>query len=64
VSLEIFSSGGEKMHTLMRGKPSPGVHRVQWDGRDDRGGQVASGVYFYRLEAGRYLGTRKLAVVK
>jgi hypothetical protein len=33
-----------------RGVLEPGVHRIEWDGRDRRGRPVASGVYFYRLE--------------
>jgi len=37
---------------------------VYWDGRDDAGENVASGVYFYTLQAGRFSATRKMMVIK
>jgi NAD-dependent SIR2 family protein deacetylase len=39
-------------------------HTVVWDGRDDAGVSVSSGVYFYRLEAGSFSTTRKMVVMK
>jgi flagellar hook assembly protein FlgD len=41
-----------------------GVHSVEWDGRDDRGVQVSSGVYWYRLEAGGRSEVRRMVMVK
>jgi flagellar hook assembly protein FlgD len=43
---------------------TPGRHEVVWDGRDDNGRQVASGTYFYRLEAGGYSETKRMALIK
>ncbi len=41
-----------------------GRNEAVWNGRDDSGRQVASGTYFYRLEAGEYSETRRMALIK
>ncbi|HCV42924.1 MAG TPA: hypothetical protein DGH68_05535 [Bacteroidetes bacterium] len=51
VSLKIFSVTGQLVRTLQNGENSAGKHVVQWDGLNDRGNSVGSGVYFYRLQA-------------
>jgi flagellar hook assembly protein FlgD len=43
---------------------SAGSYTVQWDGLDQKGQRVSSGVYFYRLEAGTYSKTRKMVILK
>jgi len=43
----------------------PGAYSdVRWDGRDDRGEPVASGIYFCRMETGRFRATRKLVLLR
>ena len=42
----------------------PGWHEVRWDGRDDAGRQVSSGVYFYRLESADLRLTRSMTMLK
>jgi hypothetical protein len=49
VSLTIHDVAGRLLRTLERGRADAGVHRRSWDGRDERGRQVAAGVYFVRL---------------
>ncbi len=44
--------------------PSPGRYRVVWEGTDQAGNSVASGVYFYRLQAGDYVQTKKMVLMK
>jgi len=51
VTLRIYDVLGQEVRTLVEGTHAAGVHRVTWDGRDSRGRPVASGVYFYALEA-------------
>lgn len=53
VSVRIYDATGRHVRELLAGgRLEAGPHTVQWDGRNDRGTQAESGVYFYRLEAG------------
>jgi serine protease AprX len=49
VTLKIYNILGQKVRTLVDEERLPGIHRVTWDGKDDEGKDVASGVYFYQL---------------
>ena len=50
VELTVYDTQGRRVRTLLSGATMPaGASAVDWDGRDDRGSQVGSGVYFYRL---------------
>lgn len=51
VSLRVYDVLGQVVHTLVEDELPAGVHRAAWDGRDAQGRAVASGVYFYALEA-------------
>ena len=64
--LSVYDLLGRKLRTLMRGDLKSGEHRVVWDGRDDSGHDVSSGIYLYRLmvDKGRWTETRKLALVR
>ncbi len=69
VSLAIYDMRGALIQTLESGNRAAGEHVVRWDGRDSRGERVASGVYFYRLDAVSNNGaatslTKKLTVMK
>ena len=50
--LKVYNVSGQLVHRLLDGALAPGAHRVAWDGRDEYGEAVATGIYFYRLEAG------------
>ncbi len=52
--LSLWSASGRKVRLLAQGEATPGRHTVEWDGRDDRGGPVASGVYFVRYTYGTH----------
>jgi len=54
---------GQKVATLMSGERQAGTCTIQWDGRDDDGLEVASGVYLYRLRTGGQVQVRKLVKV-
>ncbi len=64
VTLRIYDPRGRVVRTLVRGDLEAGPRRVEWFGDDDRGARVASGVYFYRLEAGGQVLQRKMTLVK
>ena len=64
VKLEIFNSLGQKVRTLVDEEKTPGNYQVVWDGRDDTGNIVPSGVYLYQLRGQNALITRKMLLVK
>ena len=64
VKLVIYNMLGQRIRTLVNGKHAPGSHSVVWNGRDDQGRMVSSGVYFYRLQAGRFIETRRMVLVE
>ena len=51
VSLKIYNILGQEVMTLANGEQAPGFYSVTWEGRNNFGSQVSSGVYFYRFEA-------------
>jgi flagellar hook assembly protein FlgD len=64
VRLNIYNVLGQQVRTLVDEYMVAGYHEVSWNGRDDGGQAVSSGVYFYRLEAGQFGQTRKMMLVK
>ncbi len=64
VTIAVFDVTGRRVRTLFDRVPSAGQRSVTWDGRDDRGQSVASGVYFYRMSAGVFAQTRKMVLLK
>ena len=64
VRLSIFDTAGRLVRTLADGPAVAGTHTIGWDGRNDRGSSVGSGVYYYRLTAGRKTITRKLVLMR
>jgi len=64
VSLKVYNLSGQLVRTLVSGKEKAGYKHLSWDGRSENGTRTASGVYFYRLEAGSFTATKKLVVVR
>jgi hypothetical protein len=64
VRLTVFDTAGRRVRLLVDATESTGPHSVEFDGRDDAGSGLASGVYFYRLEAGNVTRTRKMVLLK
>jgi hypothetical protein len=62
--LVIHDVNGRHVRTLADGSQKAGMHEVAWDGTDDTGRTVASGVYWSRLQAGGHLSNRKMIVLK
>ena len=64
VTLQIFDIRGRVVRSLVSARQAPGSYSARWDGRDDRGVSVSSGVYFYRLTTEHFKRTRKMMMVK
>jgi len=64
VTLSIYNVKGQHISTLVEGVQAPGPHSVKWDGRDSSGTPQPTGVYFYRLRAGRRTFTSKMVLTK
>ncbi len=64
VTLRIFDVQGKLVRTLVAGPQAAGAHEAVWEGRDDRGGQVPSGTYLYRLRSEDGEETRKMLLLK
>ena len=64
VSLEVFNLKGEIVNILLDDYRPAGIHNVIWDGKDNNGRAVNSGIYFYRMKSGSYTSSRKMILVK
>ena len=64
VRLELYDIGGRRIRSLIRGSVDSGAHQVVWDGKNDNGMDVASGIYLARLEAKDLSATRKLVLLR
>jgi hypothetical protein len=64
ISLDIFSLSGQKIRTLVRGQLTMGIHRVSWNGKDDYGRLVSSGVYIGVLKKSGQLFSRKMLLLR
>ncbi len=64
VKLEIYNTLGQRIRLLVNSQLNAGVHTVMWNGRDDFGRSLSSGVYFYRIEADRFTKTSRMVMMK
>ena len=65
VRLAVYNALGQKVRTLVDQEQISGVHIVAWDGLDDGGGQLASGIYFYRLKTqDGFTATKKAVLIR
>ena len=65
VTIEIYNILGQKVKTLINNvQTSSGRYRVQWDSTNDFGSRVASGVYIYRIRAGKNIAMKKMVLIK
>ena len=64
VSLRIFNILGQEIRTLVDAQLSPGHDVITWDGKNNAGVSVNSGIYIYSLQAGDFRDSKKLALVK
>ncbi|MCH8956505.1 T9SS type A sorting domain-containing protein [candidate division KSB1 bacterium] len=65
VNLKIFNVLGQKVRALLQNKQqTAGVYAIEWDGKDDLGKDVSSGVYIYRIDAGDFVKSHKMMLLK
>ncbi|MBD3401489.1 T9SS type A sorting domain-containing protein [candidate division GN15 bacterium] len=64
VRITVYNVTGREVTTLVESSMPAGYHQVVWDGRDESGRGVASGVYLYRIEAGGFSDSRKMLLLK
>jgi hypothetical protein len=64
VTFKIYNILGQKVRTLVDEPKRAGSHQAIWDGKDDQGKDVASGIYFYRLTAGDHQETKKMTLIR
>ncbi|MDD4147588.1 MAG: FlgD immunoglobulin-like domain containing protein, partial [Candidatus Cloacimonetes bacterium] len=64
VKLNIFNIKGQLIRTLVNAPMNAGKHQMVWNGKDNNGTSVSSGLYLYRMEAGSYRSTKKMMLMK
>jgi len=64
VVLKIYNNFGQEVRTLVNARQPAGVNAVAWDGWDQSGKEVSSGIYIYRLQTGESVQSRKLSFVR
>ncbi|MDE0017142.1 MAG: T9SS type A sorting domain-containing protein [Candidatus Poribacteria bacterium] len=69
VTIRIYATSGESVRTLVLGSRPAGIYQSRgqaayWDGKNEFGEPVASGIYFYTLSAGRFTATRRMVIRK
>ena len=64
VQLAVYNLAGQKVAQLIHGHRPAGTYTIHWDGRDQSGRALASGVYLYRLQVGARVETRKLVLLR
>jgi hypothetical protein len=64
VDVSIFSLLGEKVLMLLDGFKEAGYYQIDWNGTDRSGHKVATGVYFYRIQAGEFVESKKMILAK
>ena len=64
VKMIVYDIRGYKVRTLANGTFDAGFHTLNWDGRNDQGTLVSSGVYVYRIKAGEHMDYKKMTLVR
>jgi len=64
VSLRVYDSAGRLVRVLLNDDRQAGRYEETWNGRDSGGRAVSSGIYFYRLSAGSFVETKKMALTR
>ncbi len=64
VNLTVYNVLGQQVRSLVADVREAGTHTIEWDGRDDNGSTVQSGMYFYRIQMPNFTDSRKMTLLK
>ncbi|HEX7402330.1 MAG TPA: T9SS type A sorting domain-containing protein [candidate division Zixibacteria bacterium] len=64
VKIQIYNILGRRVRNLIDQRQEPGYQTIHWDGKDDSGNEVSSGIYFYRIVAGDFVKCKKMTLLK
>ena len=64
VRLNVYNVKGQLVRSLVHANQDSGAYRVVFNGRDDKGNPLSSGIYLYRFTAGKYSSTRKMMLME
>jgi hypothetical protein len=64
VTLKVYNVAGQLIRTLVNGVKDAGSYTITWDGKNDRGGAVASGIYFYKMDTKNFSQTKKMVMLR
>ena len=64
VTLDVYNLVGQRVSRILDGFQEAGFQSAVWNGTDDAGNRVSSGVYFYRLQAGDFTASKKMVLLK
>jgi hypothetical protein len=64
VTLAVYNNLGQKIRTLTNDRMSAGTYQISWDGKNDGGQSVNTGVYFYQIQAGSFNQVKRMALIK
>lgn len=64
VNITIYNVLGQKVRTLLDASKPAGAHRVVWNGKDERGMSLPTGMYFYKMRAGEFVQVRKMLLLQ
>jgi len=64
VELYIYNVKGQKVKTLLKEEKEAGIHSINWNGKDDNGSSVSSGVYFYKMITDEVIDSKKMLLLK
>jgi flagellar hook assembly protein FlgD len=64
VRLVVYNMLGQRVRTIVDQPREAGYYSVQWDGKNDYGVSITSGIYVYRIQAGSFVAARKMNLIK
>lgn len=64
VKLKVYNLLGQKVKTLVNDMKTAGSHKIVWNGKDENGATVSSGIYFYKIETGIFVGVKRMMLLR